>query len=187
MVWESWYWKLRLKGIASEIETLSDQPDASELDISNLEIAIFTGFFLIRKLIEAQTKLSQKTANQSVKCLISQKLPDKPLVDIMNRFDVHKLYDLDGFQRRTVALQKICNVFIHSVFLWMVYDTEAFPEDQGVVTGVHLTSGYDKEKAIYWIEVSEILRVFQSVINDEHNSLEMFRDPDNNEMKVKKD
>ncbi|PKP93703.1 MAG: hypothetical protein CVT75_05765 [Alphaproteobacteria bacterium HGW-Alphaproteobacteria-14] len=59
MVWESWYWKQRLKSHAAEIELISEQPDASKLDISNLEISLFTGFFLVRKLMEAKTKLSK--------------------------------------------------------------------------------------------------------------------------------
>lgn len=186
MVWESGYWKLRLKNLVSEIESLSDQPDASDLDISNLEIATFTGFFLIRKLIEAQTKLSHKIENQNLRCKTSSKISDAPLVDILNRFETHELYDLEGFVQTNVPLRKMCNIFVHSVFLCMVYDTKHFPEGEGVVTGVHLTSSYDKEVSIYWVEINEIIRVFQSVIEDELLSLKMYRDPDTNEMKVNK-
>ncbi|OBX20686.1 hypothetical protein A9995_03030 [Erythrobacter sp. QSSC1-22B] len=186
MVWESWYWKLRLKGLIAEIETLADQPDASDLDISNLEIAVFTGFFLTRKLIEAETKISFKTENQRVLCQTSGKKPDAPLVDVMNRFDTHKLYDLDGFVKSHISLKKVCNIFVHSVFLWMVYDVEEYSEGEGVVVGVHLTSSYDKQKSIYWIKTSEILRVFNSVVADSLDKLDMDRDPETREMKVRK-
>ena len=184
MVWESWYWKIRLKSLGSEIETLSNQPDASDLDTSNLEIAIFTGFFLIRKLIEAQTKLSLKTENQTVKCRIALKVQGAPLIDVMNRFDTQKLYDLESFSKANRALKDVCNIFMHSVFLWMVYDSDGLGDDEGIVTGVHLTSGYEKEKSIYWFEIADILKVFESVWCDELTELQMRRDPKTGELKV---
>jgi hypothetical protein len=186
MVWESWYWKQRLRLLADEIEMLSEQSDASTLDVSNLEISIFSGFFLIRKLIEAQTKLSFRTENQNVRCQVSNKIPETPSVDVMNRFDWYKLYDLDAFQPANVTLKHMCNIFMHSIFLWMVTDGEADDDERGVVTGVHLTSDYEKENQVYAIEVLEILRVFRSVIADDQNGISMERDPKTKEMKVKK-
>jgi hypothetical protein len=186
MVWESYYWKLRLKKLASEIEVLADQPDASDLDTSNLEIAVFTGFFLIRKLIEAQTKLSPETENQSVKCRTSFKREGSPRVDVLNRFDTHELYDLDAFQDGARTLRGTCNLFMHSVFLWMVYDIEGHIDGEGTVTGVHLTSDYEKENVIYWFDLSDILRVFATVWNDDFSKLEIRRDPATGEMKVLK-
>jgi hypothetical protein len=186
MVWESWYWKQRLKLLADEIELISEQDDASTLDISNLEISIFSGFFLIRKLIEAQTKLSFRTENQNIKCRVSGKIPDTPRVDLMSRFDWHELYDLNAFKPKNVVLKQLCNIFMHSIFLWMVYGEETSDEQQSVVTGVHVTSDYEKEKQVYWVEISEILRVFRSVIMDYQDVLSMQRDPVTNEMKVKR-
>ncbi|WP_417319301.1 hypothetical protein [Erythrobacter aureus] len=186
MVWESWYWKLRLKDLVSEIEKLAVQPDASELDISNLEIATFTGFFLIRKLIEAKTKLSHATENQQVACEVAPKKTGTPLVDVMNRFHTHELYELDGFNAARFPLRRICNIFVHSAFLWMVYDVDGYLEGEGIITGVHLTSTYDKEKLLYCVSIEEILRLFRSVIDDDMTRLEMYRDPSTNEMKVKK-
>ena len=186
MVWESWYWKHRLKLLADEIELISDQDDASTLDVSNLEISIFSGFFLIRKLIEAQTKLSLRTENQNVRCQVSGKIPDTPRIDVMSRFDWYELYDLNAFQPTNVILKQLCNIFMHSAFLWMIYDGETDEEEGGAVTGVHVTSEYEKEKHVYWIEISEILRVFRSVIKDQQDVLSMERDPETKELKVKK-
>jgi hypothetical protein len=186
MVWESWYWKQRLKLLAEEIELISEERDASTLDVSNLEISIFSGFFLVRKLIEAQTKLSFRTENQIVKCQFSNKIPETPRVDVMNRFDWDKLYDLDAFQPTNVSLKQMCNIFMHSVFLWMVTDGEDVEYERGAVTAVHLTSDFEKEKHVYAIEIIEILRVFRSVIKDEQNGILMERDPKTREMKVKK-
>lgn len=173
-----------MKALVVEIEVLSDQPNASELDISNLEISIFTGFFLTRKLIEAHTKISPKTARQNVRCKISNKRSDAPRVDVMNRFDTHELYDLEAFEPGNRSLQQMCNLFIHSVFMWMVYEDRGFEIDEAAIIGVHLTSSHDKEKSIFWVEIVEIIRVFSSIIQDKNNIVRMSRDPDNGEMKV---
>jgi hypothetical protein len=186
MVWESWYWKQRLKLLADEIEILSGESDASTLNISNLEISIFSGFFLVRKLIEAQTKLSLKTINQNVRCQASNKIPGSAQVDIMTRFDWQDLYNLDAFQDGNVKLTRLCNIFMHSVFLWMVYDEQASEFDTGPITGVHVTSDYEKEKQVYWVEISEILRVFRSVVDDEQDIVAFRRDPDSNEWKFER-
>jgi hypothetical protein len=186
MVWESWYWKQRLKKLADEIELISGESDASTLDISNLEISIFSGFFLVRKLIEAQTKLSSKTENQSVSCRVSNKVPNTPRVDIMNRFDWHELYDLSTFDENEVPLKKLCNIFMHSIFLWMICDEQASEFETGPVTGVHLTSDYEKEKQVYWVEISAILAAFRSVIEDEQDIVSFTRDPETREWKIER-
>lgn len=180
MVWESHYWKKRLDLLASEIEMISEKNDTSDLDVSNLEISIFAGFFLIRKLIEAQTKLSYSIENQNVNCSVSEKIDGTPPVDILTRFDIDKLYDLDGFGSTKKNLNKMCNIFVHSIFLWMIFDEDGF------ISGVHLTSSYEKEKYIYQVNIQEILRVFSSVINDEQSILEIKRDPITKELRVKK-
>lgn len=102
----------------------------------------------------------------------------------MNRFDTDELYELANFSASSRSLIQACNLFIHSVFLWMVYEYDGFPEGQGVVSGVHLTSGFDKEKYIYWFDISEILRVFCSIVEDQNNVLSMHRDPKTNEWVV---
>lgn len=186
MVWESWYWKQRLKQLADEIELISNESDASTLDISNLEISIFSGFFLVRKLIEAQTKLSLPTENQNVRCRSSSKIPKTPRVDIMTRFDWDELYDLKAFRDENLPLQKLCNIFMHSIFLWMVCDEQAAEFERGAITGVHVTSDYEKEKSVYWVEISEILRLFRSVVDDEQDVVSFTRDPATREWKLRR-
>lgn len=186
MVWESHYWKLRIKELIVEIEVLSEQPDGSDLDISRLEIAIFTGWFLVRKLCEAQTKLSPDAVAQTVKCEASRKDNLAPKVDLLNRFHIEELYDFEGFAPKTLRLKTVCNLFIHSIFLWMVFDTDRLPDGEGTVSGVYLTSDFDKEKLVYKFEISEILRIFQSIVDDENNIVALNRDPKSGEWKVER-
>lgn len=186
MVWESHYWKLRIKELIAEIEVLAEQPDASDLDISKLEIAIFTGWFLVRKLCEAQTKLSPDAMAQTVKCEASRKDNLAPKVDLLNRFQIEELYDFEGFEPKTMHLKTACNLFIHSIFLWMVFDLDGLPEGEGTVSGVYLTSDFDKEKLVYKFEILEILRVFQSIVDDENNIIALHRDPESGEWTVER-
>lgn len=176
MVWESHYWKLRIKELIVEIEVLSELPDASDLDISKLEIAIFTGWFLVRKLCEAQTKLSTEVMAQTMKCEASRKDNLAPKVDLLNRFHIEELYDFEGFAPKALNLKTACNLFIHSIFLWMVFDADDLPEGEAAVSGVYLTSDFDKEKLVYKFEISEIIRIFQSIVDDENNSFALSRD-----------
>lgn len=180
MVWESHYWKQRLKALAIEIETISEENDASRLDISNLEISIFTGFFLTRKLIEAQTKLSTKVEEQSVNCLISNKTAESGPVDLFNTFYIAELYSLDSFHSKSRSLKHICNIFIHSHFLWMKFD-----EDEQI-EAVYITSDYEKNKYIYLISLQDILEIFYSVIKDKNNILCTYTDPKTGETKMQK-
>ena len=186
MVWESHYWKLRIKELIAEIEVLSEQPDASDLDISKLEIAIFTGWFLVRKLCEAQTKLSTKAMNQNVKCEASHKANLAPKVDLLNRFQIEELYAFEGFVPKELALKTACNLFIHSYFLWMVFDSDGLPEGEAIVSGVHLTSDFDKEKMVYRFQIAEIVRVFRSIVDDENDILSLHRDSITGEWIVKR-
>jgi len=186
MVWESHYWKLKIKELIVEISVLSEQPDASDLDISKLEIAIFTGWFLVRKLCEAQTKLSANAVAQTVTCEASRKANLAPKVDLLNGFHIDELYDFEGFEQKSLDLKTACNLFIHSIFLWMVFDADGLPEGEATVAGVYLTSDFDKDKLVYKFGISEIVRVFQSIVDDENDISAINRDPNTGDWIVKR-
>jgi len=181
MVWESYYWKVRLKEIAFEIEQLTSVHEPSELDIARLEIEVFTAFFLIRKLLEAETKLSRAASSLKVNCSVSTKVNAAPNVDLLNRFDTYKLYKLGEFENRSVSLRTVCNLFIHSIFMWMDWD-----EADDFISGVRLTSSYEKEKAMYSFKMGEILATINRIANDEVSLLSMERDAETGEMRVAK-
>jgi hypothetical protein len=181
MVWESFYWKQKLKQISFEIDAYSNERDPSDMDVANLEIAVFTAFYLVRKLLEAQTKLSNKVSNLNVHCLVLEKFEGAPPVDLMNRYDTFKLYKHHEFEKRSVSIVRVCNLFIHSIFMWMDYD-----EAEDFVAGVRLTSSFEKDKAMYRIKITEIQRVLSRVIEDNVDKLEMRRDKATGELKVVK-
>jgi hypothetical protein len=179
MVWESHYWKQRLRQLSNEIDTLAGEHEPSTLDLSNLEIAIFTSFFLVRKLIEAKTKISSRVTNSNMKCLLTEKFEGAPPVDLMNRFDTFELYKHHEFYEKYISLTKMCNLFVHSMFLWMDWD-----EGSDHVKGVRLTSTYEKDKVMYRVSVVEILKALRRVINDELKIQSIERDSQTGEWKV---
>ncbi len=179
MVWESHYWKQRLKQLSFEIETLANERDPSDLDVSNLEIAIFTSFFLIRKLLEAQTKLSAKAHSMNIKVKMTKKIPGAPAVDLMNRYDTFDLYMHSDIEEASVSIAKTCNIFIHSIFMWVDLD-----EGEDFIAGVRLTSSYEKDDRMYLVSIDEIQKCLKRIIADRNNVLEMMRDKLTGEMKV---
>ncbi|PKP90343.1 MAG: hypothetical protein CVT75_11480 [Alphaproteobacteria bacterium HGW-Alphaproteobacteria-14] len=77
-----------------------------------------------------------------------------------------------------------CNLFMHSYFLWMIYDLDGHAEGEGTIASVHLTSDFEKENAIYQFEIAELLRVFRSVAEDELAVFKLGRNPSTGEWKI---
>jgi hypothetical protein len=69
MIWESWYWKKPLLDMAKRLRSLKAAGYLTEKQMVQIERDIFIGFYSIRKLIEAKTKITDKTRLSEVKLL----------------------------------------------------------------------------------------------------------------------
>jgi hypothetical protein len=61
MISESWYWKQPLLETAQRLTLLKSATDVSEEQLVQFEKDIFIGFYSVRKLFEAQTKVTDAT------------------------------------------------------------------------------------------------------------------------------
>src|SRR5665213_2100298 len=91
MIWESCYWKEPLLRTAERLRGLKASVELSEEDLANLEREIFVGFYSVRKLIEAITKLTDRTKLFQVTVSWYQNI--KP-VSWLNNHKIDELYDL---------------------------------------------------------------------------------------------
>jgi len=66
MIWESWYWKQPLLEVAERLESFRASNDLSEDQIAQVERGIFIGFYSVRKLFEASTKITDRTRGLSL-------------------------------------------------------------------------------------------------------------------------
>ena len=98
MIWESWYWKQPLLEVADRLESFKASQDLSEDQVAQVERDIFIGFYSVRKLFEAPTKITDKTRSLS---LILQKHPNLKPVTWRNN---HKLDELTTSPKATKRL-----------------------------------------------------------------------------------
>ncbi len=61
MIWESCYWKEPLLASSKEVLGIGQTENPSDDELGKLEYLVMTGFYSIRKLLEAETKLSSST------------------------------------------------------------------------------------------------------------------------------
>jgi hypothetical protein len=164
MIYESRYWKEPLLKSANIIDATAKIAEASDDQLGLLEYHIMTGFYSIRKLIEAETKISQKS--QSLVCKTKryplkechkqeQRYPDR----VFNK-DLSYFYDFEKASDPNGEISYICNQIVHSfIFLFSI-------DDRQRTNGVFYCSDFDRKKHCNYISLSEISDVFQTIGSD---------------------
>ena len=178
MIWESCYWKDPLLEMADRLVELIRKEEWTEEDGAQFERDIFIGFYSVRKLFEAPAKVSDETRALKLNLFWYPKKPEAGLVDWYNRGDFWELYDLDerhGEERDPLFL---AHRLVHSFIFTPSAAFENNPD------GVFFTSDTDKEQKIYFVELSEIVRLFREV-GEDYPDIETHRDPVTGEMKVR--
>lgn len=164
MIWESSYWKKPLLRASTKITELSQTPNPSDDDLGNLEYLAMNGFYAIRKLLEAETKLSRTTSEGHYRSkryplrqehAESKKYPDR----IFNKSPNH-YYDLANPIQASSNLAYICNQFIHSYVF--VFSTDA----KGQLDDIFLSSDRDRKTHCNYISLKEVSRIFKIVGED---------------------
>lgn len=175
MIYESQYWKDPLLAGAGKIRELFRQEDMTDEQYAEVERELFMGFYSIRKLMEAVGKVSKETREMKLTVSRYPKLPKAPIVDWYNRSDFWELYNLDKPQTIELDILFVSNRMIHS-FIFILSGGEDGD-------GVFFNSDYDKDKQLYFVDITEILRAFETVGNDYPSTLHAWRDSESGEMK----
>lgn len=149
---------------SQEILELSQKQNLSDSDLGKLEYLTMTGFYSIRKLLEAETKLSASTIEGRYKTTRyplkpehknSGKYPDR----IFNK-GIDHFYDLEAPITPSSSLSYICNQFIHSYVFVFSFDTSKH------VNGVFFSSERDKQQFCNHIGTDEVAKVLSLVGED---------------------
>jgi len=157
VIWESMYWKDDLLRQAKALRKRISQRRWTERSLARLDQTIMLGFYSIRKLTEAQ-KLSDEVKNHQI-TLRAYPCKEKP-VTLMNWHKVDKLYDFERESRVMLGLLSLCHLMIHSyVFI------PSFKE-QSQIEGVFVNSDRTRNKELYFIPLSTIIRLFSLVGSD---------------------
>ncbi|MEG4172079.1 MULTISPECIES: hypothetical protein [unclassified Microcoleus] len=129
----------------------------NESSFARLEQTIMLGVYSIRKLIEAK-KLSDSVVNKCITVKFHE-WKGNPVTK-MNWGDIDKLYDLDSGQPVTKGLIFFCHQFVHSYILVTSFDEKNF------LDGIFISSDRERHKALYFIEMHQIIDFFEQVGND---------------------
>jgi hypothetical protein len=152
MIWESYYWKEPLLKSASYLSRVSLNERTKESTYVRIEKEVFSGFYVIRKLIEAQ-KVTDETKQMS---FTLRHHPAVRRVDHLNWHHIDQNYDLtrSGVEERDLIF--LCNQFIHSyLFLAAEYNDR--------LDGIFVASDRTRHTKCYFVTINQVLKAFRAV------------------------
>ena len=166
MIAESWYWKKPLLEMAERLRALKTCRDLRDEQLVQIERDIFIGFYSVRKLFETITKITDATKTMKVPVVW---YPNRKSVSWRNNHKIDEHYNLDVSQKDTRDVVFVCGRIIHS-FIFTPY------VDESGLAGIMFTSDTDKQSKLYAMEIDDIIRIFESVGNDDPNEIHWQRD-----------
>lgn len=119
---------------------------------------IFLAFFLIRKLIEAKTKVSQDIADMKIE--LEKFFPTEKAPTIRNDHRFDELYDLNKSNKCKRAIYDMCGDIIHSYILAPCFD------DKGNISEFYFNSFKHREKGLYAFKLSYLIEILEAFGND---------------------
>lgn len=158
MIFESSFYKEDLSKIANRITKQKVNKRRVERSLFLLERDLLVAFFYIRKLIEAKTKLTQEFLKREIK-LTKFGIKPKQLPTIMNDYKFEEIYDLSNGQQVIKDLSFLCNQFTHSYILYPDFTSD------GDIGSIFINSFFEREKALYKVNVDEVINLIKSCSN----------------------
>jgi len=158
MITESSFAKNKIIEYAKEIESVFNKHRISNTKIYNLEISIFNGMFLIRKLIESH-KISDHISQKKIKIKAYKIIKKNESVNY--KFN-EKYYDVKNPQNKNISLKNLTNQFIHSFHC--VMEPFSYAEEKDII--IYFCSDYDKGKELYSILASQLKEEFYNIGNN---------------------
>jgi len=153
---ESCYWKEDVLCYAKSFLPQANPPRWSEKLQVNFEKDAIMAFFMIRKLIESN-KQSSKTKKYKAKVFRSLCINK---VNNLNFYDIGHLYDLENEESISKNIIFICNQFIHGGA------TFAYRNKSRNWEAIYTCSDFERDKYVYRIPVSEIIKILEIAGND---------------------
>ncbi len=176
MIYDSFIWREELKHLKDQICSfkLEDIENFKEEEFSDGEIldfelqkyCFFSGV-IVRKFIESN-RLSDEilSAGFSIKEYAKKSTKTVKKEDLAN---LHQVYNLTLCTKKTLTLEKICNLFIHSFAFLSEFSDLDINKNQLLsdqIKGVYINTDYSKEECLYYLDLNQIFKVFDDVLKD---------------------
>jgi hypothetical protein len=168
MISESRYWKRPLLAMAKRLRQLRQPGFWSDRQLVQIEKDVFIGFYSIRKLFEAPTKITDATKRVSVSLTWHANRGTPVPWQTSDR--IHDYYELEAAKDEVRPIVYVANLIIHS-FIFM-----PALNDKGGLKNIFFTSDRDKDSKLYLIQTDELVRVFELVGNDSPRQVRVHKD-----------
>jgi len=153
LISESRYWKEPLLETAKVLRSEPLLENLDECDQVQIEKEVMIGFYSIRKLLDT-VKVSDSIKRMTITLTWFE---NKSQVDILERHDLDKLYDLSKGHEETRKLRFICDQFIHSyVFIQSA-------DEKGRLNGFYFSSDKEKNNKLYFMDATNVITIFEKV------------------------
>ncbi|WP_017808750.1 hypothetical protein [Leptospira alstonii] len=156
------YWKNDLKILAKELKLKPLR--ISNKTLRTMEKRIVLCFLIIRKLLEAKTKLTQSIYDFKTIIHYYQVNHDSYITKLNNVF-FEKHYNMDNPKSKAVGIRFICNKLIHSEILFLLRDQNLH------YSQILVCSEFEQKKALYDISIKTIIEILLLIDNDQQKSL----------------
>jgi hypothetical protein len=159
MIHDSRYWKEPLLLTANWLRSLKTAIDLAEEDMARLEREVFVGFYAIRKLFEAPTKITDATKAAQVKLKWH---PNRQQVNWRNVEAVDENYDLSVSHEETREIYFLCGRIIHSYVFMPCFEVSE-EQNVAVICSLMFASDTDKDKKLYVLHIDAVIDIFERV------------------------
>lgn len=160
MIYESYPWKQdlgRRKRLFLKYNTEEHFQKNYEATYTVLEKAIFYSAFIIRKLLDCKTKLSDKADRYA---LHVEKISPVGKIKSWRNWLCEDSHDWANPKKWTLQGRNVCNFLIHSCVFEFVSN-----EDQ-TVAGFMVASDKDRNKALYHVRIDDWLDYMEFIASD---------------------
>ena len=157
MIWESSYWKDELLRQSKRLRARCHQKRWPEASSAKLELALMSGFYAVRKLVESK-KLSQNLISKHFP--VTEFPPSGKAVNLLNWHHIDRLFKLDEPNKTSIDLLSLCNQFVHSyIFVPSFSDTKK-------LAGIFVASDRMRTSRLYHMEIEQAVELFEEVGRD---------------------
>jgi hypothetical protein len=151
------YWKKSLVKQATILRYRIRQKRWTDSTFANVEQAVMVGFYSIRKLIEARD-LTDFIRTQRLK-IVAYAWKGKR-VTRLNRFFPNELYNLKTPHPLEKDLLFLCHQVVHSYLFELSFNRARN------LNGVFISSDRERNRAVYFLRIRQIIKLFEQVGND---------------------
>lgn len=177
MIHESYPWKkelIKYKEIFLKYNKAELLKDYNEEAYSSLEMSIFFSAFIIRKLIDCVSKVSDDVDNYCLHVHIVEPIRH---IDRLNRNPSNKNFDWKRKRNVTKKGRDLCNALIHSYVFGFEMD------EKETIDGFFVCSDYDRNKPMYLIPIDVWFAYVDFVASDRVISMHSVYDEEKGDYK----